>query len=54
MFVLTLARDPKEPIQIQGSFTIGEGGVLTVHEEGVVPRIYAPAAWIQIEDFGEE
>lgn len=51
MFTLTLADDPNHNENVNGTFTLSEGGVLTVHEEGLVPRIYSPTAWLRIEDF---
>lgn len=51
MISLTLADDPNHNEQIEGSFTVTDGGVLTVRQEGMVPRIYSPSAWLRIEDF---
>jgi hypothetical protein len=51
VFTLKLAADPTTNEQIKGTFAIGDAGVLTVYEEGLVPRLYSPNAWISIEDF---
>lgn len=53
MFVLTLTAQPNDHEEIDGTFSVTDGGVLTVHESGLVPRIYAPSAWVLIEDFAE-
>ncbi|TYL55751.1 hypothetical protein FXB39_00645 [Nocardioides sp. BGMRC 2183] len=51
MFTLKLADDPQLNHQIKGNYTVTDGGVLKVWEEGLAPRVYAPGAWVSIEDF---
>lgn len=54
MIYLKLAADPDNPQQIEGEFHVTEAGLLTVREDGKVPRTYSPHAWISFEDFSDE
>jgi hypothetical protein len=49
-FTLTLVSDPTSHERVEGTFSVTDGGVLTVQEQGRAPRIYSPSAWISVED----
>ena len=40
-FTLTLVSDPTSHERVEGTFSVTDGGVLTVQEQGRAPRIYS-------------